>query len=224
MKNMEARYKTIGLFSVLAGCLFASSQVNAASVSYYLDQSNDLANGVNYAQVTLADSVDFVGDIEVTVEVITSAFPTPLSNFGMQAFYFNYDNDLTVNAANIIVLDPSDWTVSTVINAGGGFDKFEFGIVGNGSNRTELLNFRITGVVGDTIESYAQGSEFLNPASTQYFAAHIAGYDDGLSGNTGGKFAGSSFVPIPAAVWLFGSGLVLLLGWTRKSRSALAKV
>ncbi len=218
---MEAQHTRIVLITVLTGCLFASAQANSASVSYYLDQST---NGVNYAQVTIADSVDFVGDIEVTVEVITSAFSTPLSNFGMQAFYFNYDNDLTVNVGNIIVLDPSDWTISTDVNAGGGFDKFDFQIAGIGSNRTELLNFRITGVIGDTIESYAQGAEFLNPASTQYFAAHIAGYGDGLSGNTSGKFAGSSVVPIPAAVWLFGSGLGLLLSWTRRSRSALAKI
>ena len=34
----------------------AVTQVNATTISYYLDQSNDLLDGVNYAQVTISDS------------------------------------------------------------------------------------------------------------------------------------------------------------------------
>ena len=88
--------------------LLVVGQVSAASVSYYLDQSNDLADGTNYAKVTISDGVG--GDIDFTVEIIESAFPQPFSNFGMQAFFFNYDTNavppLEISAANILASAP----------------------------------------------------------------------------------------------------------------------
>ena len=98
-------------------------------------------------------------------------------------------------------------------NAGGGFGKFDFQATGIGSSRTQVLTFSIAGVVGDDVNSYAIG---YTPESEAYFASHIAGYDDGVSGNTSGKFA--SAVPVPAAVWLFGSALGML-GWMRRRSS-----
>ena len=197
-----------GLFAV---CMFVSLQVNAASVSYFLDQSNDLEDGVSYAKVTISDSIDHVGDIEFSIEVIAGAFPEALSNFGMQSFYFNFDDSLTVDEGNLVDINPS-WSVNTNKNAGGGFGKFDFGLAGKGNNRTDILSFRITDVTGDSIASYAFSS------GSEYFAAHIADYDSSVSGNTSGKFAGSSVVPIPASVWLFISGIGLLFGWKRKQQ------
>ena len=76
------------------------------------------------------------------------------------------------------------------IYSGGGFGKFEFKLSGTGSSRTELLNFSITGVTGDTIHSYAMLSN-LNPAFSEFFAAHIAGFDI-TNGETSAHFAGST--------------------------------
>jgi len=45
-----------------------------------------------------------------------------------------------------------------------------------------------------------------------FFAAHVAGFD--ASGTTSGFFA--TVVPAPAAVWLFGSGLLGLIGAARR--------
>ncbi len=183
--------------------LFAATAANAASVSYYLDKSNDLADGSNYAKVTIADNG---ADIDFTVEVLTAAFPTPLSNFGMQTFMFNYDNALNVGASNLGDVDPTSWQIKEDKNAGGGFGKFEFEWKGAGNSRTELLTFTISGVAGDTVESYAIGADWLSSGSDEFFAAHIAGYTDG-DGSTSGKFAGSTAVPLPAAVWLFMTAL-----------------
>ena len=55
--------KTITAIKLFTVFLFASAQVNAASVSYFLDQSNDLADGTNYAKVTISDSIGHAGDI-----------------------------------------------------------------------------------------------------------------------------------------------------------------
>ena len=200
---------------VLTG--FLAFEAQAASISYYLDLSNDLPDGINYAQVTISDSVTVTGDIDFKVEVLSSAFTVTGNNFGMQAFSFNYEPGLSIEAANIIVNDPVSWSVSSGKNAGGGFGKYDFQLSGNGSSRTELLTFSISGVAGDSIESYAVLSS-LNPASTEFFAAHIAGFDL-ASCVTSAKFAGSTVVPVPAAAWLFGSGLLGLVGVARRRRT-----
>jgi hypothetical protein len=199
-------------FSLLP-LVFAATHVSAATISYFLDQSNDLPAGIDYAQVTISDSATRIGDIDFSVEVLASAFTVSGSNFGMQSFLFNYDPSLSVGAINIIDIDPLAWSVSEGTNAGGGFGKFGIQLSGNGSTRTELLTFSITGVDGDTINSYAMGS-VLKPAATEFFAAHIAGFDT-TYGVTSAKFAGSTVVPLPAAVWLFGSGLIGLAGLAR---------
>jgi hypothetical protein len=184
----------------------------AYSATFYIDQSNALANDVNYAQVDITASGD---DINFMVSVISSAFSVTGSNFGMQTFSFNYDTALTVGTTNIIDVDPATWSLSQDANAGGGFGKFEFALAGNGSSRTEVLSFSISGVAGDTVDSYAIGST-LNPSSGEFFATHIAGFDltDGV---TSAQFAGSTaVVPVPAAAWLFGSGLIGLVGLARR--------
>lgn len=194
-----------------------SVSASAASVSYFLDQSNAMPDGVNYLQVTVSDSTTTVGDIDFKVDVLTGNFPAPGSNFGMQTFSFNYDPAaLTVTTANIIDIDPSTWTISQDQNAGGGFGKFEFQFSGTGSTRTELLTFSITGVNGDSPASYAIDSK-LKPAAVEFFAAHVAGFDNG-NGVTSAQFAGSTPVPVPAALWLFGSGLLGLVGVVRRRR------
>jgi hypothetical protein len=190
---------------------------NAASVSYDLTYSNDLDNGPTYATVQIDDN-GAVGDINFTVTVNAAAFPAPLAlpdNFGMQTFSFNYDSALdlpvgNISTDNIVDIDPGSWTLKEDKNAGGGFGNFEFQATGKGNSRTQVLTFSISLVSGDTIDSYAIG---YNPGDEAYFASHIAGYDDALSGNTSGMFA--SVVPIPAAVWLFGSALGFL-GWMRR--------
>ena len=214
----------MNLFSKSAVALFAlfiAGQASAASVSYYLDQSNDLPDGDNYAQVTISDGVD--GNIDFRVEVLSNAFPMPLGeNFGMQTFSFNYDPALDVPDGNIskdsiVNVDPSSWSIKEDKNAGGGFGKFDFQTMGDGSSRTLVLTFSIAGVDGDTVNSYALGNA---DGTGEFFAAHIADYDDWATDNTSGQFAGSTPVPVPAAVWLFGSALGML-GWVRRRKTAV---
>ena len=202
--------KKIIKLSVLPLAL-TGTHASAATISYYLDQSNKLDDGINYAQVTISDNGD---DIDFSVQVLSSAFTVSGFNFGMQSFSFNYDNSLTIDTSNIVDIDPLAWAISEGANAGGGFGKFDLQWSGDGSSRTELLTFSITGVVDDTINSYAMGST-LNPPAVEFFAAHIAGFDT-TNGVDSAQFAGSTLVPVPAAVWLFGSGLLGLIGLARR--------
>jgi hypothetical protein len=186
-------------------------------VSYFIDQSNNLPDNVNYLQVTISDGL--AGNIDFSVALLAGAFPASLPNFGVQAFFFNYDQSLSVDAANIINFDPASWDIREDHNAGGGIGKFQFEVVATGSTRTSLLTFSIAGVTGDTVNSYAMGNP--GPAgSDEFFAVHAADYD-GPGESTSGRFAGSTVafilpVPIPAAAYLFGSALLGLCGMRRK--------
>lgn len=196
--------------SFLLVFLFSSAQ--AASITYVLDQSNDLPDGVDYLSVTVADSITQAGAIDFTVDVIAASLPEPGPNFGIQSFYFNVDDGLAVAPSNIVNIDPDAWSVGENRNAGGGFGKFDFFVKGSGNNRTDSLSFTIDGVDGDTVASYAFGSSLL-PNSGQFFAAHVAGFSGDPYGVTSAKFAGltATVIPLPAAFWLFLSALGLLV-------------
>lgn len=215
IKNMTKVARNTALSSMLlTGLMMSSAQ--AASISYSLNQTNIGLAEQDYLTVTISDSTTTVGDIDFNVVVNTANYPGSLSNFGMDNFYFNYDNSLSVNSSNISDIDPSSWSVKTNKNAGGGFGFFEFDLKGSGSSRTELLSFSISNVSGDSIQSYAIGYE--GATELAYFAAHVAGFDAG-SGVTSGKFATVAdpmVVPVPAALWLFGSGLIGLAGFAKK--------
>jgi hypothetical protein len=195
--------------------LFAASG-HAATVSYIIDQSNDLPDGTDYLQITISDSVSVAGDIDMVVQVIHESLPEPGGNFGLQSFYFNADDSLEIAAENVRIGD-GDWNVRENRNAGGSFGKFDFGLSGHGSSRVETLTLSISGVDGDTINSYAIGSA-LNPSSGEFFAAHVAGFSKGPYGVSSGKFAGSTPiapVPVPPAALLLGSAFVLLSRFRR---------
>ena len=211
--------KQISKITFAATALLVAPTVQAASVSYFLDQSNELTNNINYLQVTISDSTTVMGDIDFSIDVLSEAFSVlPGANFGMQSFSFNFDDTSAVSAADITNLNPTTWMISENQNAGGGFFKFDLQLDGTGDSRTELLSFSISGVDGDLITSYATGSS-LNPSSSEFFAAHVAGFEltDGV---TSAQFAGSSLVPVPvpAALWLFGSGLIALAGFVRSKK------
>ena len=209
----------------LAALALASTQVSAATMSYDMTFSNDLADGPAYLTVTISDvdsdSTLAADDIGFEIVVNTGLFPgvptAGTGNFGMDNFYFNYDNSLTVDAINISNMDPSTWNITTDKNAGGGFGFFDFNLSGTGNSRTETLAFSISNVSGDDIASYAIGYVDKNGnVGDAYFAAHVGGFNAG-NNITSAKFA--TVVPVPAAVWLFGSGLLGLVGIARRKRA-----
>ena len=212
--------------------LALSFNASAATVNYAIDKSNEasMTQGITYVEVIISDDLVTVGDINFYIEVNNLAFDIVDSeNFGMQNFSFNYDttsNAAGITGLNIVDLAPA-WTTSYNANAGGDWGKFELQFDGNGSSRTSVLQFTITGIEDDTIYDYAIGS-ILNPSSGEFFATHIAGFG-GYDGFSSAQFAGSSecdgicdrgldppAVPIPASAWLMMSGLIGLVGVGRR--------
>lgn len=187
-----------------------------------------------------------VGLINFTVGVIAGSL-SPTSNFGLQSFAFNITGDAFTPTINDFIL-PNGWNLSAVnagANAGDarptnadGYGRFDVVVSAGGQNRLDPLTFSID-VGGDTINSYfGLSSGGGQPAVA--FAAHVAGISTGAftfnadsaaaeckpatDGPTcmelpSAWFGGSAAVPVPAAVWLFGSGLPGLPGVARRNKA-----
>jgi len=99
--------------------------------------------------------------------------------------------------------------------AGFGFDfQGSFPLPGNAPRfyGTDIVIYTITGV-GLTEEDFA----YTNTGSAAaHVAAHIQGIPLVTGGTTSGAIKDGNPVPIPAAVWLFGTGLLGLFGVRRK--------
>lgn len=193
----------------------ASVQASAATVSYYLDQSNVsvLPDGTDYLKVTISDSTTVAGNIDFKVETLAALNNiSGTSGFGIDQFGFNTNN--TLSGSNFVL--PTHWTYAGSGNMDG-FGLFNLRTDTNGANnRLATLNFSITGISGDTIMDYVMMSSGNAGQGNTYFAAHVAGFN--ISGTTSAYFAGSTPVPLPAAAWLFGSGLLGLAGIARRKR------
>ena len=161
--------------------LSVAASANAASISYFLDQSNDpegfLPDGQNYLQVTLTDNG---ADIDVTVDILGPLTGIADANFGIDQFLFNSTNVLT--AANIIG-EPAGWSVNTDYNPAppnlmaNGFGRFEIRLMGTGMTRqSPTLAFTIQ-MAGDTLSDYVVLSTNSVEGDT-YFGAHVAGFTD----------------------------------------------
>ena len=182
MRTQHTIFLTIA--ALACAVLVLAGTANAASITYYLSQTNDpegwLPDGTqDYLTVTIADSTTVAGDIDVTVEMQSPLTGIADSNFGIDRFLFN--SNITLDAADIIN-EPGDWSVSVDFPAGppmplsgDGFGSFNL-FLDAGTRQDPSLSFSIS-TAGDSLADYAQ----LSTGSSQgdsYFAAHVAGFLD----------------------------------------------
>jgi len=158
------------------------------------------------------DDEGAAGDINFTVQTLSALSTLADNKYGIDQFGFN--TTITLTDANI-TNEPSNWSLLGSGNMDG-FGGFSFREDTNGANnRVDPLTFSITGIMGDTIGDYIGLSTGNAGQGNALFAAHVAGFADG-QGNTSAFFAAP--VPVPAAVWLFGTGLIGLAGMARRRR------
>jgi hypothetical protein len=191
--------KTI-LGTLLVAALFVVTRTEASTVQYLLDQSNTLEDGIDYLLVTISD--DQPDQLDFLVETQSALNTTAGSNFGIASFGFNLATGVELSDDNFLL--PDKWKVQ--FNKGmSEAGKFDVRILGTGQTRQDPLQFSVLGL---DLEDIIPG-----------FASHAAGFElehcglDGKHGISSAFFYGDrrvSEVPVPAAFWLFGSGMLLL--------------
>lgn len=210
--KIAGRYLRYGLVGAL---MLVALPVHAASVSFFLDQSNKLPDGTNYLSVMLTENGS--GGVDFLVQTLDPLNSIADRHFGIQKFGFSFLDDTWGEISDL----PDGWRVRSNRRMDG-FGKFDIRLQAKGKNRTDELSFTVDGVTLGDFDSL--------------MSAHVAGFEwcriDERRNKCGGKdcvtsayFAGSmqvSQVPVPAAVWLFGSGLVGLLGLGSRRKRKMA--
>lgn len=197
---IKTAIKQTSLASLCAASLLALS-AQAASVSYLLNESNSLPDAP-YATVTI-DDLGTLDTIQFTVTP-NHAELVPGSNYGVQQFGFNVIGSI---AAGTTWTLPSNWSQSGSQTMSS-FGNFEVEVKkAGGGDRQDPLVFSLKNS-GLTVNSFAEGST----TEGYYFAAHIAGFTAPVVSGQSTWVGGSTVapVPVPAAAWLFGTGLAAL--------------
>ena len=189
--------KTKNIISALLGSLFLLVGLQAHANTYFLNQSNELADNVNYAKVDVLESG---GNLNFTV---TALAPT---NWKFSNFYFNLGG-----ATGAITLTglPLGWRADTDQNVSE-FGEFSDGAKGTGRSLQSVFSFTADGV--NTL-SFAN---LLANDEGWIFAAHVqcsgrgGNVCDEVNGESSHHIAGPDIspIPIPGAIWLFGTAIM----------------
>jgi hypothetical protein len=217
MENLQMNRTIIKVITPLLITLaMITGKATASTVIYDLELNNLAAyTGQTLARVTLTDHLS--GGVDFEVEALITG--TKVAQFG-----FNFMSN-TVPVGFSITGLPSAWVYDVAIDSQEGFNgfgKFDVDVHDGGSaGRLSPLTFSVsTGSVADYVALSSGGSE------PSLFSIHVTDLDASGSGFCDGSgcdvitgyAGGGTLVPVPAAVWLFGSGLLGLVGIGRRRK------
>jgi hypothetical protein len=175
--------------------------------------SNDLASGLKW--------LDLTETYGLTYEYVSAQLGSGgqfegfryATNTEVQSLWSNFGIDLSAGAATSI--SGQDPNVETAA-----------GFLGNTWNQYASWDypFGTSGITADITGSghYALGAHQTDWGTTQYETIGLITIDNSLSSIVpyGSYLVMTSAVPVPAAVWLFGSGMLGLIGIARRKKAA----
>jgi hypothetical protein len=170
---------------IALGILFLSSTMAFAVIGPIpIDESNALPDGPLYGTVTVIRLPAYCPGSYDGVQMVIDAnqtLLTPLSNFGIQKFGFNYNG----NPANLTVTAPIGWSINTGGNMDG-FGVFMEEPTGGGQTRQDPLLIEVCNCCTNLIE----GDVIVKNSLGYTFAAHIADFSyPGYPGTSSAFFA-----------------------------------
>ena len=191
----------VWLSRVLFSCalLLGPTLANATTVTYILDQSNVLADDVDYLSVMISDNTQ--GQLDFRVSTLSALSDQAGNNYGIQSFGLNSPGDLSM------FILPDGWSAqyNKTMNEAGMFD---VRLAGTGSSRQDPLMFS---VIGLTLEDV-----------TPEFAAHVAGFEYAMGVSSAFFYGGRpAEVPLPATAIIFLSGIFGLAGFARRRTASV---
>ncbi len=207
-------------FSLLFWAITGTAQ--ASTVTYALTLSNTsssgLIDGPTYATVSIADS-GTPGSVIFTVAPNMSVLTPGTGTFGISSFGFNSTMNLS-SATYFFGTGTSSNAKWRTAGSGreDGFGLFQYRVDTKSNKYAQNpLTFTISGIAGLTATDFAVASTGTATAGEGNvdFAAHVVNYSVNGTTNTG-YVGGPAPVPLPGAVWLFGSGLMGLVGIARR--------
>jgi hypothetical protein len=191
-KNREINMKLLAN-AILVASTFGVTGISNASM-YYLE-SNNLSQPGNLASVTLTDNG---ANVDITVAALLPSIEVAGLGFNLSG---NHD---TITCSSL----PNQYSC----NVG----SFTYDGSGNYTDEADPKNFSVNNRLPSfsfTLEGFNEADFIANIPQGHLFATHVS-LDDGSTG-----FAyGGTVVPVPAAVWLFGSGLIGLVGLARRKK------
>lgn len=206
---------------VCLGLALAYSQAQATT--YYITQSNTtppFTEPADYLKVDVTANGS-AWNFSVTLGSALSSYST--AEIDQFAFNTGSAGGVSVSFSNL----PTGWagTYSADSLSMDGFGKFDATVSRNGQTNLQTLNFTIspnTPFNFDSIGTCGQGctwfSAHVKEISTGYF---VNGKEvtSAYFGSSSDPTVPPSHVPVPAAAWLLGSGLIGLVGLARRKVS-----
>src|SRR3989344_8043606 len=102
-KKVAGCFLRRGLF--VCALMFAALPARAASVSFFLDQSNALPDGINYLSVMLTENLS--GGVDSLVQTLDPLNDIAGRHFGIQKFGFNFSGSSSYEITGL----PDYWRI-----------------------------------------------------------------------------------------------------------------
>lgn len=227
------KFKRLALACLATG-LLGIGTAQAATVSSITISGGFFAMGQDPATATCtaSDAVDFgnchavaIGTANTINAGDTGSAKTTTTSFSPDIVHFNFfgATPVTSGLATSVTgaADPNDWGSGFSGTTGTGTISLNLGGYYANWNGTNFLQGTDTAGANGT-STAATGTISGNTFDINWHSYIVGGSFDGQTGywNLTGTFTTESApVPVPAAVWLFGSGLVGLVGVARRRKA-----